>query len=512
MPVEPGDIYQPANAAELKNMMLTDARLAVLDRDPSAAVPDQPGGEWDITFGSVANAQMLLHANVSIHDRNSDPRRAAEPKLDDHRQAAGLPVVQASPSVGQFIVGVAGGGSTVVPDQLVALLPGNVLAYASGQQKVADGGPVNVVTQVGADTEFAGGVVATWQSPPGNLEGEATVSPASPLQGGSDLETPERKRLRIANAKRFPIIPIGTGGSGGSPGYMREMAFRALGSVQNVFIYPALGGPATSKIVIVKAFSRATFDFSREMAEAGLQIVRQSIQRLFGVDAQRVVQRANDTVTDVALLLGLPSPPNNPDPGWVNVDAARWPILSGGDTRVEISLLAPSAGYDIRVNASTTTAPVAGQTMIGWYARAAQKFYVRRIVGVTGGTGAWDLALDTPLVDESGTSAAVGDYISPAASQMERYGRTWLAQVEVLGPAENTSDANRLPRSLRLPLQTEEWPASLNDRQLTALASAHGEIASAAYSYRLLSTPVVAGSVDNTPNILAPRNFAIYPA
>ena len=162
---QPGDIYQPESSAELRDQMITDYRLAVLEREPTADVPDAPDGDVWILFQAVANGQMLLHANVALHDADSDFQRAEQPKLDDHRVAAGLPPVVPSPSTGKLKVEVVGGAPTSFPDALQGTLPGEVFVFVNGfQSGISDGDDVNVVTEIG-DFEFAAGTPVHMDQP-----------------------------------------------------------------------------------------------------------------------------------------------------------------------------------------------------------------------------------------------------------------------------------------------------------------------------------------------------------
>lgn len=501
-------VFTPQSANELREIMMRDWALAVQERDPNADPPREPGTDQDLFFRAVANAMMLGFANISHHDKQADYASAEEPELDGHRRAAGLPELVEAPSTGVVKMSIVSDGTApavprTVPGGLTGRLPSGKLVYVDGPHlSVADGGVVSVFTDPGEKTEYPAGTVIDWINPPPGIGAEATVD-VPPLTGGRGVETAERKRDRIANSKRFPNMPA-------SPGQLRDDAFESLATVQQAFVYPALGGPATNKLTVVQRFSRAAFSFTRALSATALLRVRQYIQTRYPYSGQYVVTTVGEQNCDVAIQATLPDAvaAGGTGNGWI--DSTPWPPLEGGDTRVSISMLTPSGSYDIRVNASTTTAPISNQTHIAWYSPSEQTFHVRRIIASTGSTGAWDLQLESPLVDQTETAAAVGDFISPGMVFAEDYAATWVAQMERLGPGENTADGNRLPRSLRLP-PLAELPSGVNTSQLLGLSGAHPEIIDPAYSYRSASAPTVPASVDDDPNILIPRHFGIYP-
>jgi hypothetical protein len=194
--------------------------------------------------------------------------------------------------------------------------------------------------------------------------------------------------------------------------------------------------------------------------------------------------------------------------GWL--DSTPWPPLAGGQTRVTITALNPSANRDIRVDATTATAPVLGQTHIAWWSSVDQVFHVRLITNGGGVSGNWELGLDQPLSDSQGNGPAIGDWICPASVGVIEYGKTWRDLMRRLGPGENTADAYRLPRALRHPFISEEWRSDLTLALLKDLLVKHAEITDAEWAYRSQTTPTVPATVSEAPGVLVLRHFGIY--
>jgi len=500
MPLLPGEIFIPRNAAEIRDDILTDIRLeAIAQGVPNP--PVEPGSDWHVFATAMANVALIQYANIRISEDNGDVLSATGPELDAIRDAYGLAVVPATPATGRVVVAVL--GPVTLVDGLQFVLPNGLLGKVSGTQlAVTSGTEISVVTiGKGADANLAADEVVRWVSPPVSLESEAKVSFNEPLTGGADEESDARKRDRILN--RLRNVP-----AGGNWGFMIETALNSLATLQYAFIYPALGGPASVKVAVVKDVDPDNLDFSRQLGSGATAIVRGGIHDEMPSPMEIVVQSVADESADVGIQLQLPDAAAAGGNGLGWKDAAPWPPLVGGDAgRVSIAI---NTAAIFRVTAVTATSPVAGQTHIVIWSDVDQKFNERLITAVAGGSGAWDLTLDAPAVDSQNSFIAVGAYIGPSAVNSENYGDTWGTVARGLGPGENTADVNRVPRSLRHPFVEDEWNSSLTIKQLKTLIDAHEEIIDAEWSFRSLTTPTVPASVSSAPNILRPRHFGIY--
>lgn len=133
------------------------------------------------------------------------------------------------------------------------------------------------------------------------------------------------------------------------------------------------------------------------------------------------------------------------------------------------------------------------------------------VISHTGATTAWIVTLDRPLTDSTGAGPQVGDYISPAAQNIEGYGKTWIEIFRTLGTGENTSDSARLPRARRHPYVAVEDPAAITNSAIATLVTTYPEITDYEFGYRSLTAPSVPGATATAPNILIPRHFGVYP-
>lgn len=498
--LEGNELYVPESAAEIRDQMLRDMRLE--SRKYSAVEPAvHPGSDDYLFFASVGNALYLQAGNAALSRSALNPEDAVGEDLENWRRALKLPVVEPAPSAGAITVETTGSASLadgtefVLPNGLRGKVSGNHVGIASGQD-------VAVVTiDTGEDTRFPAGTVVRFVSPPTNVRAEAKVSVNAPLTGGADAEDDERKRERIIN--RLANSP-----GSGSWGQLREYAFNALATVQNCWVYPALGGPSSEKIVIAKAFDPANRDFSREFGSAATNIVRGAIHTAGSGSVEHVVESVADEQTSVVLKIKIPNSIYQGGDGRGWLDGLVWPA---SDASGNVNITATTSSTSITVDYSGSTAPINGQTRIAWWAPGDMKFYVRTVVSHSGSAGAWVLNLDAPLVDSQGTAAAIGDYISPGAVNLERYAETWVAFMGTLAAGENTSDVNRLPRSLRHPLATDDKPEEITAFVVAEAFKKHSEITNLTIHAITKSAPTVPASVADPPNVLVPQHFGLLP-
>ena len=497
---QPGQMYQPSGAAEITQDFLDDIYLAaVANGNPTP--PTQPGTDWHALGVAFGNGMLIQYANLRIAEDNGDITSAQGASLEDKRIAFGLAEVKPSPSTGKVRVRV--NGSSTIPDRRQMLLPSGLRIMASGTQPVVDKSEIDVIAlDVGALTNAKGGTKVSFVSPPLNVQAEATVSTFFPLTGGVDSETDARKRQRLLNRLRYQP-------GGGNWAGLRDAATAALASIQDACVYPALGGPSSAKTVLTKAYDPENLDFSRAPNSAQVSYVRAAIQAANASENEQVVQAAADQDVNLSLLATLPASSLSGGDGSGWSDSQPWPQLDPGDGgRVTISAVTDS--LNITVTAQSVTAPIVGQSRIAWWSSVDRQFRSFTIVAAGGSPGARTLTLDKPMADSSGASPQVGDYISPAAERIGDYGAKWVELMGELGPGENTTDPNRLPRALRHPYVSAGPDSSLSFVLLRKLSDQFNEITNLAYSYRSATAPSVPASVNLPPNVLRLVRFAIY--
>lgn len=496
-----GAIWVPRNAAEIRDQFLRDVRLGAIDAGLDEP-PVQPGTDWYLTGDAVAAIALAGLANLSISDSDSDILTATEDALEQQRIARGLPEVAATGSTGKVVIEAT--GSTTILNGQGILLPNGLRAEVVGNYVGAtDGDEINVqATSTGEETNFPGGTEVTFLAPvPTNLVETAEVSEGEPLTGGAATETDERKRARILNA-------IQNRPAGGNWAHIREFAFNSLATVSDCFVYPAPGGPASTKVVPVRLFDRENRSFTRGFSATALDTIRKGVQAEMPIPMEIVVQNPVDEAVDIALQVTLPNSVLSGGNGQGWIDAAPWPLLAGGDTKVVVA--AGSSGTTVNITATTAVEPVNNQTTIAWWSSADLRFYLAEVVSHSGTSPNWTVVTNIPLTDSTGAGPQTGDYISPAARNIQTYGDAWLDLFDSLGPAENTTTSGIVPRAKRRPFITDGPPSDLGTKTYAEFVGNFPEITNFAESYASANTPTVPGAVSTGPSIFVPQHFGIY--
>jgi uncharacterized phage protein gp47/JayE len=500
-----GKIYVPKSSNEIRDQFLRDIRLTAFDTGVSDP-PITPGTDWYLLGNALANIALIQFANANIASDDSDVLTATGDALDDKRKSYGLPEARAAGSSGRVVVTISGGGSTTFTGGTALVLPNGKRAEVSGTQSgIADRGEIDIVAvDSGDDTNFPGGTAGVrFVSPPLNVSTDCVVSKTSPLTGGTDAEDDARKRTRILN--RIQNTPNGSNWAS-----VREIVLNNVPAVQDVYVYPALGGPGSLKAVCVKDVDVDNRDFSRTPTAAQITAARAALQAEMPTGQEVVVNAAASLNASVTVKITIPESSLSGGNGLGWTDQTPWPPLTGAETAIPITSV-PSP-TNIEIDALTTTPPIAGQTQIAWWSSNDQKFRTYLVTGVSGSSGAWVLTLDSPMVDDSAAEPSVGDYVCPAAANLDKYGATWVQIMRGFGAGENTSDPNRVPRALRHPLASTSGgaPTAFTVLQLKQLIDAHPEITDAALGLTSPSTTTVPASVDDPPNVLRPFRFAVY--
>ncbi len=503
MPVLPEQVFVPEASTEIRDMMLADHRLEAAKASSVDPVV-LPKTDDHIFYTSVANATFVQYGNIALTRSAITPLDATGDDLEAWRLALGLPEVSAQGSAGLMTVSITSGSGTLADGQELTLPNGRRVVVVGPHIGITDSADVEIeAVDAGEDTNAEAGTPLTFfPSAPTNFEAIARVSINGPLTGGADTETESRKRDRIMN--KLQNSP-----GGGNWGQAREKAFNELPSVTGAWVNPALGGPASFKLVVAKNFDRDRNDYTRAMATAAVNTVRDVIHGEMPDGIEKIVTTVGEEEADLAIKIKIPNSSLSGGDGRGWLDAEPWPTATGNKTVVTDA----NNDTNIVVDYPGATPPVAGQTRIAWWSPRDMKFRVYTVLDVAGSAGAWDLKVDSPMVDSTNTRIAIDEYISPAAVNIEAYGNTLIDTFESLACGENTADSNRLPRSLRHPYATDDVPEDLSQRLLDEHFSRekHPEITNLAITFCPTTTPTVPASVDDPPNILIPRHFGIYP-
>lgn len=490
------DYYLP-NPDELRSKFLRDIELGL-----NAQGIDNPaveeGTDYYISGTAYASGTSILVAQLARLIKNSSELTATGLELDQIRSAIGLPIVPAIGATGRIFPVISGNNLITFPAGIQFTLDRNgKRGEIAGAQTILAGGSLAVrMIDTGFDSDAAAEEKLTFTNPPVNVSVSAIVD-ADGLTGGTDDENDERKRQRILNRRRN--VP-----GGGNPGQLIELAESSTGSVQKAFVYPAILGPSYAKVVVTKSFQldkSKIRDFSRELGDSSLAIIASAVLAELPSGIEITVESAQDQLFSCSIGLTLP---DAQDGGFK--DSIPFPALIPADNgRVTATVI--TSTNEITVSA-LGAAPVVGNKIL-WWSPVKKEFLEAQIVSFTGSAGSYALTLDRPLAiaDEI---VAIGDYISPAASNSQNYGESFLRECNKLGPGENTSSSDRLPRAKRRPFITEDWDSGLKSNQLKAMSLSNPEIQDFAWIYRSLNAPTVPALASTSPNVLVPLHFAIY--
>lgn len=492
--------YTPKTRDEIRQQILDDQEYLMR----GAGVSDPPvglGTDAYIRADAVAGALLIAYANVDQAKAQSVYWTATGTRLQEHRAGLGVPEQSATVAAGRVRVAVTGSPVSLTASHEFTLpngMRGHVAAAVVG---VVNGQEVAVeMLDAGEGGNADGGTVVTWASPPLGMSTSATVSNVVPLRGGADAATDPEVQAAIRERVQ------GRPGSA-NEAQLRELAKSSGVAVQECYVYPALGGPSSAKVVPVKAIIPGDADFSRAHDSDALARIRAAVQAETPIGQEVVVQPPAESPTDVCLLMALqPAATAGGDgTGWAN--ATPWPPAHSRLVRVEIFSVNSEVSVTLAVD--TSTAPLDGVTQIAWWSPHDQAFHLYRVESHSGSPGLWVLTVDRSMTDSLGNPPSVGDLVSPASVGVELYGDTWRELMGGLAPGENkTGDS----RALRIPGTLEGASPSVDDALLLGVRKAHGEVLGCSYGYRSQTTPTVPADVETAPNLLTLRNFGIYQA
>lgn len=496
------DILGPANMAEIRDDILQDI---LVEASKDGIVEDVSRDSDNYSFATgMAGACMLIHARIDGAKSACTPFTATGADLLAWQRTFRLPDVPPSRAAGKIRLTVTGTGA--VPDGQPGAFNGQLFKVVGSWSPVIDGSEVDVLLDSpGSAGNAEPGTPVTLLNPPVNVAATAVVSSFEPLRGGFDSESEDRRKERVLNR-------TGTNAGGGNWGQLRGIALDASPAVQQCFVYPALSGPGTHKVVPLLAFDRKLNSYSRVFPDASLALIRAPIHATYSTAATTITQASADEPVDITLEIQIPNSTASGGNGSGWVDASPWPQLVGSETAAVVTSI--NAAGVVTLNADTATAPVDGQTRVSWWSPNDMRFHSRTIIGSSGGTSAWVITLDAPFVDSTGQVPEAGHYFSPTAENLEDYGRTWVDEIMGnLGAGENTAVPALIEngRALRHPFQTNMQQATLTKAQLRTFQQKHPEVIEIDYVYRSLSAPTVPATLAEPPNVLVPRNLGIYP-
>lgn len=460
-------------AAEWRQQIIEDIELQALDAGV-VIPPTAKGSDFDLKATALGNALAVLTANQVLTDADADPTRAAGAALEEIRVSTGLPEVVATPASGRITVTVTSATPITVPDGQVLLAPGAMPAKTVGTSYGVVTGSVLPIamTKAGSAGNLAAGTVVRFSAPVAGLASDATIVAA--MTDGADAETEAKKRRRILNRRQ-------NNPACANWGHLREVALNATNAIDNAFVYPALGGPASSKTVLLAPWFNGGSGQSRVATPATCAIVSTAFDENFPTDDAyyRVESVANQYV-DIRITLKLL--PGSAD--WT--DADPWPAVGA-----QVLNVTSSTQFDI-ICESATTAPAVGKTIAVW---SVADLGFRTAIVLTCTTISSTVFSVTTSGWSGGviTTFAAGLPICCAAPNLKVWADKILELFGQLTPGEGCYTWQE-PRSLRHPPESNADPMQFSSRALSEFVSSFDEIASA----------VVASASSTTPSRVTP--------
>ena len=495
-------IIVPTTAEEIRDQWIQDYASLMFSQGVVNPAIGQ-GSEPYIRATAIANIALLLFTQIQLAAQDTSELYAEGDALENIRIAMGLEEVIAQGSVGKITVSIPGGQSVTFLDGLDIQYPNGLRGKVNGTQAgVTNGKSINIKSiDTGTDTNLAPGTEVKFANPPAYVSATAIVG-ANGLSGGTNEETDAEKRTRILEKRRN--VP-----AGGNWSYVRDLALKNP-IVQECFVYPALGGPGSCKVIVTKDINKDFQDYTRDIVD-GIDDVKNSIFSAMPVPYEIIVDTVNNYPIDISIQLSLTN--NKQFKGWESNTTIQFPKLkSSSPIPIAVTSIVDSKNFVILANTSDNGTPVIGQSRIQWIEKNTKKVIKATIMAysVIDGTH-MQITVDYPMVI-AGISLAVGDLIGPAITNAQNYVNTWCDIMNTLGPSENTTNNYILPRAKRRPFVDDTYPSSLTAKQESDLENAYVNEIISAELFSTTTEPPVPADINTNPYILTTNKLAFYKA
>lgn len=493
--------FVPSTMEQIRDMLLTDIRFEMLKTSgvEPAVSEGSDNWAWATAHASIA---MLQFSNIELSRDAITPLNATGQDLENWRIALGLPEVKPSSAAGKIVLTVTGVAS-VLDGEPIVLANGLRAQVVSNWLGVTNLSEVDAIAiDVGSRTNQPGGAKVRFATAPTNVSQDATISKTFPFTGGFDAESDNRKRTRVLNAIANKL-------AAGSWPQIRGLVLDNHGGIQDCFVYPALGGPASVKVVPVVDYDTDNGIYSRAVNAATLASIRNTVYSNMPDSVEFVIEASANQTLDLALQVTVPNSSLDGGDGSGWLDSRPFPALQTGETRVFVNGFSTTTG--ISVSSLDPLGPIANLTHVAWWSPVDRKFRAFLVTAVSGAAGGWLISVEQPMVADDGTPVAPGDFICPAAVHSDAYGKSWISVMRKIGIGENTADAGRLPRAQRQPSTADESPANVSFKTLKAFQQGNDEISDISVVYSSALSPTIPPLASSPPAVLVPRHFAIYP-
>lgn len=448
---EPGEIVVK-DRAQIRANYTRDYGLRV----PAADVG--PGTQPDVDAQTFADGVMFLVNDAQVIGRGTNVRTSGGQWLKDIGEPEGIFARPAVGGSGTLTISASVGGGTIqVGSEYREKNSGLRFRTISPTALCLDGSQIEVTgIDTGPGTNFKAGTVLIMQAPPPGISQLATVvlqNDGSGISGGREADGDEQYRLLIQARRANPPA------SGNDAEYQRAIERTPGIPVEKAFTYPAALGPGTTAFTFTVRPSSP--GGSRIPNAAQIAAVHDYVVGQFPADDQIFACLLTAQPTTVALrVTWAPS-------ALGFVDVTPWPRhIAGDNVRVDMTSTPTATTFRLTTATSTTT-PLAGQT-IAFYDASSQRFQRKRIlsVSVVSAGMSWDIVVDTSnAASDTGYTPYIGQAPSPYSGSLDALVPALLSYVDGLGPGEQFAslpDPGR--RQRRQPPSPNAWPSEINNR------------------------------------------------
>ena len=457
---------------------------------------------------ALAKQLEALHAAYSSLFSRFLPTQAGGEELDAWLEAYGLSRNHPGPSIGKVLFQTSSTVPTAIVQGSELLAPDGSKFLVVSTNTYSNGDSIQVQSDsVGLNTNMPGGTVLRWVKQPPFAYPTANFD-AFGAANGTDLEEDESARSRLLDRIRGNFQSC-------NESAQMDWAQTSSARIEKAFAYGAANGPATSHIAVV-GHANASIARSRSLTSSEVLAATDGILAKIPVGIELVVTACEDLPADVTFLLQIPQSaaaiPFGTGGGWI--DANPFPKYYAAPQYCSVSAVTNTTKFRI---SNCSAFPQAGQS-ICYIDKTNFKLYTGKIVAFSifplipppypPPPYAFDIEVDTPFLN-----IQVGDYIFPAAENMQTYVDAVLNEFANLGPGEKTDQAGLLPQAYRQPRAFEAWDYALGPKFLKALVNSSKEVYDAEWGHQNggLKIPPLPALIKNPPKIFVPRRIAFYP-
>ena len=351
--------------------------------------------------------------------------------------------------------------------------------------------PVNVtVTDAGISGNLAAGTFVNFINPPLNVQTQAVV--AVILSQGSDQESDEDKRARILLNRQNPP-------AGGNWSQVIEIAQASSTNASGFWVYPALGAPGATKVILTR--SNAATPRDRTVDTAGIDAVINAFKQYLPVETQNFVV---DTCANQDENIFYKAQLAASSGAYWSDGANAWPECPGYLTLVSGATYTFTT-FEVTVGNSSHLAVGQVRQCAAWNASLSAFEHITLTMVSGSYPGPYTMTL-------SG-SATTGSIICPWSPNINGYAAQLLVALQAMGPGEYLAGTHpRYPRAHRRPEPANSGPYVLNAVQSAQVQAAFSaEILQLDLQPDSTMTPAIPATVADKPAVIVPNSIAFFP-